>query len=421
MLSQLRTRLLISTLLTVGIVIGLLSFIVIERLGLNEEVMELSQVASAAGQARELSLYVQYNAHDTNAYTLGHTEHLQEFVEHEASFNAIVGHIQQHIDAGILEDDEQVVLDQIKQVRLSYDQASQELFTAADLNRAAPSAANQAQENMAWEAADQLVDQLDDVSQTLAGHISEDVETRQAQIAARNRQVVILIVVLGVAIVALSLFIQWLAASAVGLPLQTLLSGVQRFASGDLQARVNIQRHDEVGSLTKAFNAMAETLQRQTQDLQAQYAAAQAAQEEAETARSQVSAQLATIQTQQETLREMSVPILPLTNSALMMPLVGALDTARLLQVQEQALRRIKQLAVRYLILDITGVPVIDTQVGQGLIQVIQAVRLLGSEVILVGIRPEVAQTIVGLGIRLDNVLTRSSLQSGIAYALSKQ
>jgi rsbT co-antagonist protein RsbR len=102
------------------------------------------------------------------------------------------------------------------------------------------------------------------------------------------------------------------------------------------------------------------------------------------------------------------------------LPLVGALDSERLALVQEQALRSIEQLSARYLILDITGVPIVDTAVAQGLIQVVQAARLLGSEVVLVGIRPEVAQAVVGLGIHLSDIATRSTLQSGIAYVLGR-
>ena len=68
----------------------------------------------------------------------------------------------------------------------------------------------------------------------------------------------------------------------------------------------------------------------------------------------------------------------------------------------------------------ITGVPIVDTAVAQGLIQVVQAALLLGSEVVLVGIRPEVAQAVVGLGIHLNDIVTRSTLQSGIAYVLAR-
>jgi rsbT co-antagonist protein RsbR len=96
------------------------------------------------------------------------------------------------------------------------------------------------------------------------------------------------------------------------------------------------------------------------------------------------------------------------------MPLVGALDTTRLTQMQEQALTSIERAHARTLLLDITGVPVVDTQVAQGMLKVIESARLLGTQVALVGIRPEVAQTIVSLGLDLSRIRTYSDLQSAL-------
>jgi rsbT co-antagonist protein RsbR len=126
------------------------------------------------------------------------------------------------------------------------------------------------------------------------------------------------------------------------------------------------------------------------------------------------------LRSSQETIREMSVPILPLGHGALVMPLVGALDGERLHLALSHALRMVEQTAARYVILDITAVPVVDTHVARGIIAVVQALRLLGAEALIVGIRPEVAQTIVGLGIQLDSVVTHASLQSGIDYVLRR-
>jgi anti-anti-sigma regulatory factor len=120
---------------------------------------------------------------------------------------------------------------------------------------------------------------------------------------------------------------------------------------------------------------------------------------------------------QRDYIREMSVPVLPIRSDTLVMPLVGALDSARLVHIQEQALGRLEATRARHLLLDITGVPVVDTQVAQGLIRVVQSARLLGASVILVGIRPEVAQSIVGLGIDLSGIRTHSTLQSALGQA----
>jgi rsbT co-antagonist protein RsbR len=102
------------------------------------------------------------------------------------------------------------------------------------------------------------------------------------------------------------------------------------------------------------------------------------------------------------------------------MPLIGSVDSRRAQQVIETLLEGIAGSSARVAILDITGVPVVDTQVANALIRAAQAVKLLGAQVVLTGIRPEVAQTPVGLGTDLSGVVTRSSLQSGIAYATSQ-
>lgn len=123
---------------------------------------------------------------------------------------------------------------------------------------------------------------------------------------------------------------------------------------------------------------------------------------------------LAENEQQRHTIRELSVPVLPISNDSLVMPLVGALDTARLQQINEQALHALERSGARHLFLDITGVPVIDSEVAEGVVTVVQAARLLGAEVVLVGIRPEVAQAIVGLGINLQSIRTASNLQSAL-------
>lgn len=123
---------------------------------------------------------------------------------------------------------------------------------------------------------------------------------------------------------------------------------------------------------------------------------------------------LAQIEQQSTMIRDLSVPVIPINANTLVMPLVGALDSNRLRQLQEQSLQAIERAATRTLVLDITGVPIVDSQVAQGLLTTVRSARLLGAEVVLVGIRPEVAQTIVGLGIDLRDMRTFSDLQSAL-------
>jgi anti-anti-sigma regulatory factor len=117
---------------------------------------------------------------------------------------------------------------------------------------------------------------------------------------------------------------------------------------------------------------------------------------------------------QRGAIRALSVPVLPIDGRTLVMPLVGELDGERLADVQDQALEAVQRLAARRLMLDITGVPVVDTHVAQSLMRTLTAVRLLGAQVVLVGVRPEVAQAIVGLGIDLGAIPAYADLQSAL-------
>lgn len=123
------------------------------------------------------------------------------------------------------------------------------------------------------------------------------------------------------------------------------------------------------------------------------------------------------IQVQAAAIQELSTPLIPISDDVLVMPLIGTIDSARTQQVLERLLTGIAQSRAHTAILDITGVAIVDTQVANALIRAAQAVQLLGAKVVLTGIRPEVAQTLIGLGIDLRNIITRSTLQTGIAYA----
>src|SRR4030095_15235352 len=109
-----------------------------------------------------------------------------------------------------------------------------------------------------------------------------------------------------------------------------------------------------------------------------------------------------------------------ISDDVLVMPLIGIVDAARAQQILARLLTGIAENHAHTVILDITGVPVVDTQVANVLIDAAQAVQLLGARTVLTGIRPEVAQTLVSLGIDLRNIVTRSTLQTGIAYAMRK-
>jgi rsbT co-antagonist protein RsbR len=126
------------------------------------------------------------------------------------------------------------------------------------------------------------------------------------------------------------------------------------------------------------------------------------------------------IAAQQAALRELSTPLIPLADNVVAMPLIGSIDSARAQQIVEELLTGVAANRATTAIIDITGVPIVDTQVAGALLRAAQAVELLGSRVVITGIRPEVAQTLVGIGVNLGSIVTRATLQDGIAYALRK-
>jgi anti-anti-sigma regulatory factor len=116
----------------------------------------------------------------------------------------------------------------------------------------------------------------------------------------------------------------------------------------------------------------------------------------------------------QDTIRELSAPVLPVLPGVLVAPLVGALDSKRASIMTENILGAVKRSGAHAVIFDITGVPIVDTQVALVLVQTAEAIRLLGAKVLLVGMRPEVAQTIVSLNVTLGSVVTYSDLQEAV-------
>jgi rsbT co-antagonist protein RsbR len=127
------------------------------------------------------------------------------------------------------------------------------------------------------------------------------------------------------------------------------------------------------------------------------------------------------IRSQAAVLEEISTPLIPISDDVLIMPLIGSMDSQRVQKVLESLLTGVASTRARIVILDITGVAVVDTQVANAFIQSAQAVSLLGAQVVITGIRPEVAQTIIGLGVDLSSIITRGTMRDGIAYALTRK
>jgi rsbT co-antagonist protein RsbR len=126
------------------------------------------------------------------------------------------------------------------------------------------------------------------------------------------------------------------------------------------------------------------------------------------------------IRRQQEELLELSTPVVKLWDGVLALPIIGTLDSARTQVVMESLLQAIVQTNSRVAIIDITGVPTVDTVVAQHLLKTVTAARLMGADCIISGVRPQIAQTIVHLGINLLDVTTKATLSAAFAVALQR-
>jgi rsbT co-antagonist protein RsbR len=126
------------------------------------------------------------------------------------------------------------------------------------------------------------------------------------------------------------------------------------------------------------------------------------------------------ISRQQQELLELSTPVVKLWDGILALPIIGTLDSARTQVVMENLLQTVVATNSKYAIIDITGVPTVDTLVAQHLLKTITAARLMGAECIISGIRPQIAQTIVHLGINLEDVVTKAKLSDAFALALAR-
>ena len=123
---------------------------------------------------------------------------------------------------------------------------------------------------------------------------------------------------------------------------------------------------------------------------------------------------------QQQDMLELSTPVVKLWDGVLALPMIGTLDSARTQVVMETLLQRIVETGSAVAILDITGVPTVDTLVAQHLLKTIAAARLMGDDCIISGVRPQIAQTIVHLGVDLGNVTTKATLADAFALALQR-
>ncbi len=208
----------------------------------------------------------------------------------------------------------------------------------------------------------------------------------------------------------------------VAAPIALLSEGARRIGTGELEHRILLRTRNELTDLAEEFNRMAERLQkaRSRQEAWAQELEERVRERTAEVSQAlqQLQQEAAVRENLLRTIREMSSPVIPVMEGILVMPIVGTLDSERARRVMEDLLAGIERGRARVVILDITGLAMVDTAVAHALIEAARAAQLLGARPILVGISPEVAETLVHLGVELHDLRTAATLQEGLQIAL---
>jgi len=186
-----------------------------------------------------------------------------------------------------------------------------------------------------------------------------------------------------------------------------------------------VKSRDQLGQMAESFNAMIANLRTARAEVEAQQ---RTLEERVLQRTSDLQHTLEQLQRSTEerqrlsaTLQEISSPVVPIFQGVLIMPLIGVINTDRGALLTGALLAAIEQQHARIVILDVTGVPIIDERIARVLLESAQAARLLGAQVVLTGLRPELAETIISLGLNLAGLIVRADLQSGVAYALKQR
>jgi rsbT co-antagonist protein RsbR len=184
-------------------------------------------------------------------------------------------------------------------------------------------------------------------------------------------------------------------------------------AAGDMDARIETEIEDDLSGIEAAIDLLIDDL---TDELRQR----EKMQKELETKLNEIQDQQKTIVQQQEDLLELSSPVSKVWDNILILPVIGTLDSQRTQIMMENLLQKIVETGCTISILDITGVPTVDTQVANHLLKTVTSARLLGAECIISGISPAIAQTIVHLGIDLSSIRTKATLQDAMIYAMKQ-
>lgn len=381
------------------------AFILMQQVAQTEE--ERAQAQEQARIANQLRGYVQHQTTNILDMLWSRTNHTQDLFIIDRQFHEDIKHARGFEGVGA---EENALLDSLEKQQAEYKAIGDQMIAASSVGRDTDAAA-------LWIIGKEMAERTYDLADryyVLQKNKAE--EARQLTLARRSGGTVFL----GLSVIT-ALALGVLITSIIGRPItrtvHQLTLAAQELTSGKLSP-VEINSNDELGVLARAFNSMAAELSAQheaqkTWNLELENQVNARTQELQESLNQQ--------QTLLQTIRVMSTPVLPVLNGVLVMPLVGVLDTKRMEQVQYTIMHSLKEHQAHTIILDVTGLPLIDTSVARQLIVGMQQARLLGAQSIIVGITPEVAHTLVQLGIDFGSFRTLIDLQSALLVVLKER
>lgn len=426
MFLRIRTRLLATSGITLLLLAALALLTTIELRSLNPAIEHLNQLSTIAVQARDVTLVAQATSADLSDALAGGTGDArlgQDFDRQIGSLETSVADLEGTLSTAQVSDDIRAQHTQLRQMLAEYRNASDNLFAMIAARIANPTPQTRAAAERAVEPASRISNRFKQQIQAFSATINAEAATARQAV---RQQISRIIAILGgtallIAIVT-SLVYTW-TALVVGQPVSKLAAVARQIENGDLAARAPIAQRDEIGDLARSFNAMADAVLRGRAALEEQNRhledAVQSRTAELQTSVAQLEAALIEQRSLRATLQGVSTPVLPVAKGVLLMPLIGALDASRATVALNTLLHTIEAQRARTVILDITGLSMMDSSVATTLLQAARATSLLGAQLILAGVGPEVAQALAALQIGLDGLIQPASdLEAAVALAL---
>lgn len=259
--------------------------------------------------------------------------------------------------------------------------------------------------------------QLKSLTDAIAGAALDHLASATNELERQGEQTQQLTILALIPTLLVTTIFSWLLPRTMTKPLLQLVDATKRLNQGNYGVVVSTRDGSEIGQLATSFNQMSTALSHEREQVLRQQGALTKQNQELEHTLAELQAATAAREQLAVAVRTLSVPVLPILEQVLLIPLVGEIDTERAQIMLERLLDGITTGRARIAIIDITGVPLVDEGMVDWLMRATSAARLMGARCILVGIGPEVAQALVASGANMANLTTRADLRSAVEYA----